>query len=53
MGGVDIADQLRNVYRPDVFTRKQKWWWSILFWALGVAETNAWLLYDAVHTKAK
>ena len=31
MGGVDIADQLRGVYRIDCFVRDRKWWFSILF----------------------
>ena len=35
MGGVDIADQLRNYYRFDHWKRKRKWWWSIFFWELG------------------
>ena len=51
MGSVDIADQLRNSYRPDYFTRKLKWWWSILFWAFGVAEANAWKCYEAISDR--
>ena len=31
MGDVDIADQLRNVYRFDHWIRKRKWWWVIFF----------------------
>ena len=42
MGGVDIADQLRGVYRIDRWVRNWKWWWSILFWSIGVSRTNAW-----------
>ena len=30
MGFVDLADQLRNVYRPDHFSRKRKWWTAML-----------------------
>ena len=35
MGGVDIADQLRNYYHFDHWMRKRKWWWSIFFGHLG------------------
>eukprot|EP01048_Picozoa_sp_COSAG05_P021918 COSAG05_NODE_4189_length_1630_cov_6.087524_1_plen_446_part_10 len=52
MGGVDIADQLRNQYRPDHWMRKRKWWWSIYLWAIGVVQTNAYLLYKSVQLKA-
>ena len=45
MGGVDIADQLRGVYRIDRWVRNRKWWWSILFWSIGVSLTNAYKLY--------
>ena len=31
MGDVDLADQLRGVYRIDRFVRNRKWWWSMLF----------------------
>ena len=45
MGGVDIADQLRNYYRFDHWMRKRKWWWSIFFWAFGVLLVNAYVSY--------
>jgi hypothetical protein len=45
MNNVDIADQLRGVYRWDHWMRKRKWWWSIMFWALQVMITNAFVLY--------
>ena len=48
MGGVDIADQLRGVYRIDRFVRNRKWWWSLLFWGIGVLLTNAYKLYISV-----
>jgi hypothetical protein len=28
MNGADIADQLRNQYRPDHWIRNRKWWWA-------------------------
>ena len=52
MGGVDIADQLRNEYRPDHWMRKRKWWWAIYMWAMGVVHTNAYLLYKKVQLRA-
>ena len=45
MGGVDISDQLRGVYRCDRFVRNRKWWWSLLFWSNGVLLTNSYKLY--------
>ena len=45
MGNVDIADQLRNYYRFDHWMRKQKWWWSLFFWAFGVLLVNAYVCY--------
>ena len=41
MGDVDIADQMRNAYRFDHWLRKRKWWWSIMFWDIGVILVNA------------
>jgi hypothetical protein len=48
MGGVDIADQLRGCYRIDRFVRNRKWWWSMLFWSIGVLLTNAFKVYLTV-----
>ena len=31
MGNVDVADQLRGVYRLYRWVRNRKWWWSMLF----------------------
>ena len=51
MGGVDIADQLRLQYRPERWMRQPKWWWSIFLWALGVAVTNAYVLYCKIYDR--
>ena len=48
MGDVDIADQLRVFYRMDHWLRNVKWWWSILFWALGVILTNSFIIYKKI-----
>ena len=45
MGSVDVADQLRVFYRLDHWLRNRKWWWSIVFWAIGVILTNSYVLY--------
>ena len=47
MGGVDIADQLRNYYCFDHWMRKRKWWWLIFFGAFGVLLVNAYVSYKA------
>ena len=51
MGGVDIADQLRVFYRLDHWMRNKKWWWSILFWSLGVTLTNSYVIYQTMCDK--
>ena len=49
MNSVDIADQLRNNYRPDgLWLRFRKWWWSVMLWCLGQAVTNGYLMYKRV-----
>ena len=46
MHGVDVADQLRNEYRPDgLWWRNKKWWWSVWIWLFGVVCTNAFVIY--------
>ena len=51
MGSVDLADQLRETYRVDNGVRNRKWWWSILFWAIGVMLTNAYIIYITINLK--
>ena len=45
MNSVDLADQLRGVYRWDEFMRKRKWWWSIMLWCMQMLQTNAYVCY--------
>lgn len=45
MGGVDIANKLRGVYWLDWWICNRKWWWSIMFWAIGVLLTNSYIVY--------
>jgi hypothetical protein len=49
MNGVDLADQLRNCHRMNHWFRNRKWWWAIFHWALGVAATNAYIMYDRIY----
>ena len=37
---VNVDDQLSRVYRLDRWVRNRKWWWSMLFWSMGVLLTN-------------
>ena len=45
---LDIAYQLRGIYWFNHWLRNRKWWWSILFWAIGVVLTNAYAMYVTV-----
>ena len=45
MNNVDISDQLRVVYWWDHWMRKRKWWWSIMFCAMQLMTTNAYIAY--------
>jgi len=48
MGHVDVSDQLREVYKFNVWLRNYKWWWSIFQWGLGVLLVNAHVTYKLV-----
>ena len=45
MGHVDVSDQLRDVYKFNVWLRNYKWWWSIFQWGMGVLLVNAYVNY--------
>ena len=49
MGGVDLEDQLQGNYFIDKGVRNRKWWWSILFWSIGVMITNEYVIYLHVN----
>ena len=49
MGSVDLAYQLRGTYRIYKGVWNRKWWWSILFWLIGVIITNAYVIYLHVN----
>jgi hypothetical protein len=43
MGGVDLSDMLLSLYRID--RRSCKWYVRIIYYFLGIALNNSWLLY--------
>ena len=50
MGNVDIANQLRNVYRHNMqWHRNQKWWWEIWWWGFQCLLTNLYIAYVRYH----
>ena len=51
MGDVNIADQLRVFYHLDHWMQNKKWWWSIMFWSLGVTLTNSYVIYTTMCDK--
>ena len=46
MNDVHVAEQLQGNYRMDHFACQRKWWWSILFWSIGVIITNCYVMYQ-------
>jgi hypothetical protein len=52
MGSVNVSNQLRNSYRFDHWLRNRKWWWSLLFWWLGVMLVNAYIYYLTLNLVA-
>ena len=49
MGHVDFSDQCRNYYWMDHWLRKQKWWWAIYLWGMGVMIVNVYTCYHDFH----
>ena len=49
MGGVCISDNLRKYYRLYFGLSNRKWWWYILFWAVGTILTNGYIIYICIH----
>ena len=45
MNAIDLADQIRNTYRWELFMRKRKWWWSIMMWYIQILLANSYILY--------
>ena len=52
LGDVGVDDQLRKNYWFDHWLRKRKWWWSIMFWDIGVILVNAYIVYRRVNLEA-
>ena len=50
MNDVNLVDQVRNVYRWDLFMRKRKYWWYIMMWCLKIIHANVYLLYKKYMT---
>jgi len=53
MNSTDIADQLRNVYRPDHWMRNRKWWWAFFIWGIGVGAVNGYKMYEEIYEEEK
>lgn len=49
MGGVDLFDKLRGLYRIRI--RSKKWYWPFVRFCINGALVNMWLLYRNVHPK--
>ena len=45
MNAIDLADQIINTYRWDLFMRNRKWWWSIMMWCLQMLLANSYIFY--------
>ena len=49
MGGADIVDLLRGLYRFDKWMRNYKWWHAILWWGFQVLLINSYKVYCRFH----
>ena len=52
MGDVDRVDQLCDSYQLNHWIQNWKWWWSIMFWFLGVVLTNAYIMKRSIDLAA-
>ena len=52
MGDVDVADQLRNQYRVDMWLRNYKWWHALFWWGVQVLLTNSYVVYKQCLLRA-
>ena len=53
MGHVDVADQLRGVYRMDHWLHNFKWWHAMFWWGFQVLLVNSYLIYKQVYEASK
>ena len=44
MGPFYISDQLQGNYWIDIWVQNRKWWWTLVFWAIGTLLTNAYVV---------
>jgi hypothetical protein len=49
MGGVDLFDQQRGLYRISI--RSNKWYWPIFRFCLNASVVNTWMIYRVKHPK--
>ena len=49
MGGVDLFDKMRELYR--ICIRSRKWYWLYFRFCLNGSIVNLWLLHKYVHKK--
>lgn len=47
MGGVDLFDQMRGLYRIRI--RSKKWYWQFIRFCLNASIVNMWILYRFVY----
>ena len=52
MGKVNIADQLRDLYRMDHWIQNFKWWHALFWWGFQVLLVNCYVVYKNVCKRA-
>lgn len=48
MNACDVADQLQNNYRFDLWMRNFKWWWAKFLWGYGDLVVNSYVTYTSL-----